>query len=406
MKRGELCSGIDERFKMAEIRKPAVKLIQGDRTLFLTAFTVGDFRRRDFYRVDRLDAQTGEGSQRVLNKARARSFCTDILAADEKNQAFLPTSVFLATGGEINYDENTKELFFNTEQHAGICPLDVVDGQHRIEGLKMAAEKNERLYDFTLSAVIATQMNEISRRLQFVTVNTKQEPVRESVKQILIEQFTKDLELEGTRNDLPHLPTWLKKRAETKKDSNALRIVRALNNDENCPWYQRVQFADDEKKTTGIDGMTIKQESFVKSIIRHIFATGHPLCFEQESKQIAVLKNYWTAVAEICVPDSDSQSSIIRCVAFKYSGVNFFHTISSPVIQNLVNKNGDLTVPSIKACISSVEDYLPSQSADLLLPEYWRRGADASGLNAAAIAKKAADFTSALAQANERSIKI
>ena len=394
-----------ERLKMTEIRKPAVKLIQGNRTLFLTTFTVSDFRRGDFYRVDRLDAQKGEGSQRVLNEARARSFCNDILDADEKNQAFLPTSVFLATGGEINYDENTKELFFNTEQHAGICPLDVVDGQHRIEGLKMAAEKNETLYNFSLSAVIATQMNEISRRLQFVTVNTKQEPVRESVKQILIEQFTKDLELEGTRNDIPHLPTWLKRRAGTKKDSKALGIVRALNSDENCPWYKRVQFADDEKKTSGIHGMTIKQESFVKSIISHIFAANHPLCFEQESKQIAVLKNFWKAVEEICVPHSDGRYSIVKCVAFKYSGVNFFHVISSSVIHHLANKNGDLTVPSIKACISSVENYLPPSSAELLLPEYWRRGGGASELNASTTAKKAADFASALAEANERSIK-
>ena len=398
-----MCFGIDERFKMAEIRKPAVKLIQGNRTLLLTTFTVRDFRQGDFYRVDRLDAQKGEGSQRILNEARARDFCTDILNADTKNQAFLPTSIFLATGGEISYDENTKELFFNTEQHAGICPLDVVDGQHRIEGLKMAAEKNEKLYDFPLSAVIATQMNEISRRLQFITVNTKQEPVRESVKQILIEQFTKELELEATRDDLPHLPKWLKKRAETQKDSRALKIVRALNNDENCPWYQRVQFADDAKKT---DRMTIKQESFTKSIIRHIFAPNHPLEIKSEAQQIAVLINFWKAVEEIFVPCSDDRYSIVKCVAFKYSGVNFFHSISNPIMQHLVNKNGDLKVPSIKTCISSVEGHLPPESADLLRPEYWLRGAQASGFNAGAIDKKAAHFANALTKANERDIEI
>ena len=403
MERGKLCPGIYERFKMAKITKPAIKLKQGDNTLFLTAFTVGDLRKENFYRVDRLDAQKGKGSQRVFNKTRARSFCNDILNAYKNSQAFLPTSVFLATGGEIDYNESTKELSFDTGQHAGVCPLDVVDGQHRIEGLKMAAEENEELYKFSFSAVIATNMNEISRRLQFLTVNTKQEPVKESVKQILIEQFSKELELEATRDDLPYLPTWLKKRADTQKDAKALNIVRALNNDENCPWYQRVQFADDAKKT---DRMTIKQESFTKSIIRHIFATNHPLYPQTEAMKIAALTNFWKAVEEICVPHSDNRYSIKNCVAFKYSGVNFFHSISNPVMHRLFNKNGDLNVHSIKACISSAEGHLSSDSADLLSPEYWRSGSDASGLNAAAIAKIAPHFIIALAKANERDIKI
>ena len=49
------------------IRRPAIRINQGRRTLFLTSFTVGDFMTHGFYQVDHLDVHEGTGMQRLLN---------------------------------------------------------------------------------------------------------------------------------------------------------------------------------------------------------------------------------------------------------------------------------------------------------------------------------------------------
>lgn len=95
---------------MDKIKRPAIKLLQGRRVLFLSSFLVRDFMSDGFYRIDRLDVEAGEGMQRLLNEARAKRFGRDMNSADEYNEAFLPTSVFLATAGTIDYDESARAL--------------------------------------------------------------------------------------------------------------------------------------------------------------------------------------------------------------------------------------------------------------------------------------------------------
>ena len=103
--------------------------------------------------------------------------------------------------GSISYDEQNRELYFDSDPARSVCPLDVVDGQHRLEGLKLAAEKSEHLLDFPISVVIAHQMSETEKRLQFVTVNTKQKAVDKGVVQHITARFTQMLNVE----DLPYL---------------------------------------------------------------------------------------------------------------------------------------------------------------------------------------------------------
>lgn len=384
---------------MPEIRKPAVKIKQGDRSLFLTSFTVGDFTRENFYRVDRLDLQESKGMQRLLNVSRARSFSTDMQAADACASAFLPTSVFLATSGEIGYDEKTKELFFESDKQGGICPLDVVDGQHRIEGLKMASEKliadnNVRLRDFPIPVVIADNLTETEKMLQFVVVNTKQKAVDSGVEQHIIARFTKMRELE----DIPHLPAWLERKADKGEDALALEIVLYLNKEASSPWRGRIRLADNPQA----DSLhTVNQSSIVKSIKKHIFSRNHPLHQFDPAKRKAILKNFWIAVKEIFVGESDDDIS--DSAAFKYTGVEFFLSISAPVINQLA-KNRSYTKQAFKDCMLSAQDYL--EEAEIMSPDFWKIGSAAGSLNAAGLAKKAAAFTEALAKASNKDVEV
>ena len=299
--------------------------------MFLTSFTVKDLLESNFYRVDRLDVKEAKGMQRLLNATRARNFGRDIIAALDHNEAFLPTSVFLATEGNISFDESSQEMFFDSSSNGGVCPLDIVDGQHRIEGLKWVVRNHpdrNSLLDFPISTVIAPNLSEAERMLQFVVVNTKQERVNPGVAQHIIARFTRMHEVEK----LPHLPGWLNKAMEKGDDEKALSIVIELNGDANSPWHGRVQLADQQKSSDH----TIAQQTFVKSVKKYLLARNHPLQQIQrdQQKMLAILKNFWLAVNSIFVDEMTETQTIV----FKSVGLEFFHAISAPVMNQLAKE--------------------------------------------------------------------
>ena len=390
---------------MAEIRKPAIKITQGRQSLFILSLTVRDLMLDNFYRVDALDVREGTGTQRLLKTPRAKALCRDIMEMEENNEEFLPTSVFFATQGEINYDEDTKELFFNTEPSARVCPLDVVDGQHRLRGLELAVqtskdkERKKNFLNFPIIVAIAPKMNEIRRRLQFITVNTKQEPVNRGVKEAMIAQFTHDIDrYSETTNDF-WLPSWIAKKAEVGKEQRAINIAIKLNDAEDSPWYQRIQLASENKNERHI----ILQQTFCRSVSQFLLSPSHPIHNPSfnETKKFVILNNFWKAVDELCVEHDDDVDSRAGSVVFKNAGLDFFHGIFSYILLLLAN-NRQYQVEVIKDCMTSAEEYLPPEWEDILTPKYWKKGnrEGASGLTKGTIASATAAFYKALQEAH------
>lgn len=119
---------------MATIKIPAARVTQGELVLYATSIKVKELVAKNFYNVETLDPDDNErGYQRLLNTARAKKLADYIVKGQDSHDAFLPTSVFLATDKSIAFDErdNTIEI-----DESLVCPFSVVDGQHRLEGLK------------------------------------------------------------------------------------------------------------------------------------------------------------------------------------------------------------------------------------------------------------------------------
>ena len=384
---------------MAEFRKSAIKITQGKRPVFLAFLAVRDLLAEGFYRIDRLDIRESTGIQRILDEGRAKSFCNDMLSAYEKGQALLPTSVFFATGGSVGYNESKGELFFDSAEQAGVCPLDVVDGQHRIEGLKMAVAKELTMLDFPVAAVIAPNLTEPEKMLQFVTVNTKQRTVDPGVAQHIVARFTK---MKGVE-DLPYIPYWLGKSVEQGDDARALGIAKDLNSDEKSPWRGRIQFADEEQ---WLPRHTIKQATFCKAVRKHLFTAGHPLGdVASKAKQLRILINFWTAVENIFVAPSEGHDQSADTVVFKSTGMGFFFPVFHRVLSQL-SLHQDYTVKAMEECILSARDYLSPEIAGVMSPDFWVVGEtaytdSASKWNSSAAEKAAVRFVDALAQAGD-----
>ncbi|MFO1264824.1 MAG: DGQHR domain-containing protein [Rhodoferax sp.] len=359
---------------MTTITRPAALVRQGTLKLYATSLRVADLNLQNFYTINKLDPDgAGPGYQRLLNEGRAKRLADYLLDGFEEEDAFLPTSIFLATSKDIPFDPATNTITFEVES---IGPFNVVDGQHRIAGLVLAADKNPELLEFEIPVNIAVNLDDISQMCHFLIVNTTQRSVDKSIEQQIVARLTKMVSLE----QIPTIPRWIRRQVEKGEDARALSVANYLNAETGSPWFGKIRMANDEG-----DGATINQKSFIGSVKKYIFAANNPLSNSVwDLNRPMILVNYWKAIVELLVDENAAVPSVI----YKTTGVDLFHIVSATVFTRLAARN-DFKKDTIKALLQSGFANLPDENIAMSHPEWWQRGGVASGLNSAAVRKLA-----------------
>ena len=360
---------------MSTITRPAALVRQGSLKLYSTSIKVADLNLPNFYTISRLDPEeAGPGYQRILNEGRAKRLADYLLDGQTEGDAFLPTSIFLATNKDIPFEPATNTITFDV---SAVGPFNVVDGQHRIAGLIGAAAKNPDLLQFEIPVNIAVGLDDVSQMCHFLIVNTTQRSVDKAVEQQIVARLTKLVELE----DMPTIPRWIRRQVEKGEDARALLVANYLNTDPNSAWLGKIRMANDDDGT----GVTINQKSFVNSLKKYIFSSNNPLSNpEWDEKRPAILSNYWKAVVELLVDQQSPKPSII----FKTTGVDLFHIVSATVFTHLANQR-DFKKETIKKLLLRGFGNLSGDNVGISDKEWWQRGGVASGLNSAAVRKLA-----------------
>lgn len=365
-----------------KILRPASLVRQGGLILYATSLTVSDLLIPNFYSVETLDPEdkSDKGYQRLLNKARAKKLADYIVAGQESQDAFLPTSIFMATNKDLifNHANNTIEIDIDK-----IGPFSVVDGQHRVEGLKMAAEKDNRVLDFEVPVNIAVNLSKIAQMCHFLIVNTTQKSVEKGVEQRIYARLTNALELE----DIPNLPKWISNSIQKGEDEKALQYVDYLNNDKESPWYNKIEMANDENKDA-----TVNQKSFVKSVKKYVLVANNPLTIYPSDKQHKIFLNYWKAITNILGVDEPT-------VLFKYNGVELFCRFCVPFFNKMINI-GDFKVATMEPMLSQAFENMEGDYAGVGHTEFWVKGGKASFLNSGALSVINAEMVKALHKSN------
>jgi len=257
-----------------------------------------------------------------------------------------------------------------------VGPFNVVDGQHRIAGLVMAAEKDADLMGFEIPVNIAVGLDDISQMCHFLIVNTTQKSVDRAIEQQIVARLTKMVGLEKT----PTIPRWIRRQVERGEDARALSVVNFLNSDPSSPWLAKIRMANDES-----DGATINQKSFVNSIKKYVFSANNPLSNPVwDEKRPMILSNYWSAIVELLIDGEAATPSVL----YKTTGVDLFHIVSATVFTHLASRK-DFTRDAVKTLLRRGFDNLPDENIAMSHPEWWHRGGVASGLNTAAVRKLA-----------------
>lgn len=364
------------------ITRPAAIVKQGQLTLYSTSLKVSDLLIPKFYSVETLDPEddNDKGYQRLLNRARAKRLADYIVDGQETKDAFLPTSVFMATHKNIDFNSTNNTIEINIDE---IGPFSVVDGQHRVEGLRMAAEKDNRVLDFEVPVNIAINLPRIAQMCHFLIVNTTQKSVEKGVEQRIYQRLTQSLEVE----DIPNLPKWISKTVQKGEDDLALKYVDFLNTDSESPWLNKIKMANQDSK----DG-TINQQSFVKSIKKFVLVVNNPIVIQTTEKQHKIFLNYWKAITNILGIDEPT-------VLFKYNGVELFCKFSVPFFNKMINMP-DFKVSTMENLLSQTFDEVEGDYAGVGHTDFWTKGSTASFLNSGAIAQINTELIKALHKTN------
>jgi DGQHR domain-containing protein len=364
----------------------AARVRQGALVLYTTSMKVRQLVSDGFYNVETLDPEDtdAKGYQRLLNTARAKKLADYIVKGQDSQDAFLPTSVLLATDKSIDFDEQHNRIEIDISL---VGPFSVVDGQHRLEGLKMAAEKDKRVLDFEVPVNIAINLLKIAQMCHFLIVNTTQKSVDKSVEQRIIARLSEALEVE----DMPSLPKWILNTVERGEVDKALKYVDYLNETEGSPWFGKIRMANSESEEA-----TINQRSFVKVIVKYVLTANNPLTvFKDFEKEKKIFLNYWKAIKSN-LDDGNSET------LYKYGGVELFCKFSIPFFMKLQDR-GSYTVNTMEKLLKSCLENVEGDYAGVGHPDWWATGGQAGRLNAGALNIVAQEMSKALHKATMNS---
>ncbi len=292
---------------------------QNNIKLYSTIMPARELANTEQIKVDIYNAHHAEGYQRKPSFPRAKDFAKYL----EKAKGICPTSVLLNIRGEFSFSPTQGN--FGNLKISGKPEFWVVDGQHRIEGLKELLETNPSYGNFPMAVILMTANTEYEEAKQFIIINKTQKGVRPDLAERFIVKMAKR---EGV-NELMHLPrattidiSWRPKATEIVDILNVSNSEDKSNNFFENPWYQKIQLPNEPKERT-----TVSQKAFEDSLKQLL----HNASFSSYgSKELAImLVRYWKAITSIC------KEAIIQphnYVLMRTTGVAVFHNIFPRVI--------------------------------------------------------------------------
>jgi len=212
---------------------PIIPFEQPAGTFYLSAMSASDLiyiSRADPRKYDAISMESVGGIQREASRPRIREIAE---YADTIDAAF-PTAILLAIS-KPDYTLLNKDIIINGEKVA-----DIVDGQHRVLGLRESGNLNA----FQIPIVFMLDATEEQKALIFATINGKQTKVPAS---LIYDLF------DVTKTRSPQ--------------KTAHEIARASNSTKDSPWFRRLKMLG--RKTPDSDE-SLSQGTFVKFLLPQI----------------------------------------------------------------------------------------------------------------------------------------
>ena len=277
-----------------------------------------------------------------------------------ETQPLMPTSILLCVRDEVQFEPYTRGRKPGFAQEGGFGTLELpteniylVDGQHRVAGLRYAVEEHEaeNLLEYEIPVVIMAGVDKEEEVKQFYTVNTTAKKIKTDLAERLISEMA---ERDSTVKDnlVGKGKGWLLR---------AIVVGDALNDRANSVWHDKIQLPNTKK----LQGVSITQSSFANSL-KPIFSI--PWVGNMPDDKVAeIVDRYWTAIGRVMpeVFENPNEYSIQKSL-----GVNCWH-IAAPAVLELA-KGARLTVEAIE----DVLRYAANQDEETFDAEFWQAGGE------------------------------
>jgi len=244
--------------KMRTLTCSAVCGTQKGRRIYTGILPAGDLidiTTVDHYNSSKSPDDPKQGYQRPPERSRITRIGTYLIKNiveddDAHGSGLFPTAVTLAARSPLTYDPDTKELTLHYDQK-----LQVVDGQHRIEGLRYAIREKEELYlkDFPIPFVIMETPDRIVEMNQFRTINGTAKSVRTDLVNSILTAIA------ASQGD-----TYISDKDKWRVV--VTRVIDRLDKDEESPWHNLILMPDEAGSPKGSDGKVVRATSFMTSL--------------------------------------------------------------------------------------------------------------------------------------------
>ena len=224
------------------IKVPCLSVTQPIGSFYLGKLTAGQLLTHVSILRRGLTAEEQRNVQRKLSDRRQREIAEYVLTDPD---ATFPTSIIVSVPEDsVTFDKPNSQLVFEFEDKLG----EVLDGQHRLEGLALAAKEGnaEQILSFELPVVFMIDLEPDDKAYVFSIINSKQTQVPSS---LIFDLF--GLQTSRSPSKTCH---W---------------VAQTLNSKEGSPFYQRVKMLGNKH----LDSEILTQGAFAKYLLKLISKT-------------------------------------------------------------------------------------------------------------------------------------
>ena len=345
-----------------------IKVLDGDqkgRKMWIGAMKAKDLLDEDRVGTDIYDeTNNSEGYQRTLSSRRAQDFQHFM----EEPKMFSPTTILLNVRGD-----SLKDVKF--EHNKMIVPpkvkLWIVDGQHRVGGVRMLLEtRNEDQFrNMDIPVILINAPSRFEEAILFAIFNKTQAGVRyDLVERVLNEQIKKgNGTVEELRKWYDRAGIKIFKEIDTRLDATDISMV--LNSTAGNPWHNNIVAPNEDRSTSS--GKVIRARSFTTSLEPLIKDMRRLKANINNDVIIAHLSAYWGAL-EAIMPEAfaDPKEYVLQ----KSTGAAVMH---DTYIKILVSATGSLDTPTkekLKKGLEDIKKYIGTDvQRNFLDAGYWNR---------------------------------
>lgn len=343
----------------------AVKGYQAGGVFYSGMMYVKDIINEELCIVERLKQEdfADASPQRSLDSTAVGRIAKDIIKADtgmtgQTGGLATPTAILLSCDQGLEYDEQNSTITIPD----GVV-LSIMDGQHRVNGWKVALSKdqeNESLNKSTIAVTIIPAISPANKIWQFYSCNyLAKKPTQDQSLNLLAHAWK--ININGA-----FIPTAAEKKAEKREEVfNVVDFVQRINKSDASVWKNHIVMEGEKSERT--DNKT-KMRAMVDVLRKYVFTEDSVYTAEY------LWHSYWRVLKNLL------QGAYPNSALFKSTGCETFNVVYKPFMDTFAMEYGrDFTEYNMEKLWKAIFDSLDEKYSFIKNPDFWQTGSDVNG---------------------------